>query len=81
MKKYKIVDNREAFRNNPDCDIVRDDDSMFVVRKYETDSQGNRKPNIIVLNPRKFQEEKVIEEEEAVFQILKGNNVKEIKQV
>jgi len=54
---------------------------MFVVRKYETDSQGNRKPNIIVLNPKKFQEEKVIEEEEAVFQILKGNNVKEIKQV
>lgn len=78
MKKYKVVDHRNRYRNDPECEIKNDDDKAFMIEKKETDDQGNTTHRLIVLNPRKFQEERIVDEQEAIILKLKGVEVKEI---
>ena len=77
MKQYKVVDGRNAFRNNPDCEIKKDDDKGFVVNKRETNENGTY-IRVIMLNPRKFQQERIVNEDEALILMLKGIKVEEV---
>jgi hypothetical protein len=52
---------------------------VFAVNQQTTDDQGNKTIRVLILNPSKFQEERIIDEEEATLLILKGIKVKEIK--
>ena len=51
---------------------------MFAVNQQTIDDQGNKNTRVIILNPRKFQEERIVDEQEATLLILKGIKVEEI---
>lgn len=78
MKQYKVVDGRNQYRNNPDrYEIKRDDDQAF----YLIDKgESGEETKMIILNPRKFQEERMVDEKEAAILILKGVKVEEYYQ-
>ena len=78
MKQYKTIDARNRYRNDPDCEIKHDNEKMFVVNQQTTDDQGNKLTRVLILNPRKFQEEQIVDEQEATLLILKGIEVEEI---
>jgi hypothetical protein len=79
MKRYKVIDDRNRYRDDPNCEIRHDNEKMFVVNQQTTDDQGNKTIRVLILNPSKFQEERIIDEEEATLLILKGIKVEEIK--
>ena len=76
MKKYKVIDDRNIYRNDPTCEITHDTESKFVINKIETDDQGNITKRVIILNPRKFQNERIVDEKEATLLILKNPLIK-----
>jgi hypothetical protein len=78
MKQYKVVDDRNMYRNDPTCEIRHDNEKAFVMNKTETDDQGNKINRTLILNPRKFQEERVVDEQEAILLMLKGVKVEEL---
>jgi len=78
MKQYKVVDHRNRYRNNPSCEIISDNEKMFSIRKHETDDQGNKNIHAMILNPRHFHEERIVDEPEAVLLMLKGVRVEEV---
>ena len=79
MRQYKVIDSRNSYRNDPNCEIKHDNEKVFVFNQQTTDNQGNTTIRVVMLNPSKFQEEKIIDEEEATLLILKGIKVEEIK--
>lgn len=78
MKQYKVVDDRNKYRNDPTCEIKHDNEKVFVMNKTETDDQGHTVNRIILLNPAKFQEERIVDEQEAILLMLKGVKVEEV---
>ena len=79
MKQYKVVDDRNKYRNDPTCEIRHDNEKVFVIHKTETDDQGHTTNRIMILNPQKFQEERIVDEQEAALLILKGIKVVEVE--
>jgi hypothetical protein len=79
MKKYKVIDGRNRYRNDPECEIRHDTEKVFSVNQQTTDDQGNKTIRVVILNPSKFQEERTVDEHEATLLILKGITVEEIK--
>jgi hypothetical protein len=79
MKRYKVIDDRNRYRNDPNCEIKRDNEKVFAVNQQTIDDQGNKNTRVIILNPRKFQEERIVDEQEATLLMLKGIQVEEIK--
>ena len=79
MKQYRVIDGRNRYRDDPNCEIKRDNEKVFAVNQQTTDNQGNTTIRVVILNPSKFQEERIIDEEEATLLILKGIKVEEIK--
>lgn len=79
MKRYKVIDSRNRYRDDPLCEITHDNEKVFSVNQQTTDNQGNTTIRVVILNPEKFQEERIIDEEEATLLILKGIKVEEIK--
>ena len=79
MKRYKVIDDRNRYRDDPNCEIRHDNEKMFSVNQQTTDAQGNKTTRVLILNPSKFQEERIIDEEEATLLILKGIKVEEIE--
>jgi len=79
MKKYKVIDGRNIYRNDPTCEITHDTESKFVINKIETDDQGNKIIRVLILNPTKFQKERIVDEQEALMLMIKGVRVEEIK--
>ena len=79
MKQYKVIDDRNRYRNDPSCEIKHDNEKMFVVNQQRTDNQGNNTTRILILNPRKFQEERIVDEQEAILLMLKGIQVNKIE--
>ena len=78
MKRYKVIDDRNRYRNDPNCEIRHDNEKMFSVNQQTTDDQGNKTTRVIILNSRKFQEERIVDEQEATLLILQGIKVEEI---
>jgi hypothetical protein len=76
IKKYKVIDGRNRWRNDPTCKVMHDSEKKFVVDKLETDDQGNTVHRFIILNPQTFQEERIVDKKEAALLILKNNNIK-----
>ena len=79
MKKYKVIDDRNIYRNDPLCEIRQDNEKVFSVNKQRVDDQGHTTTHVIILNPRKFQEERTVDEDEAILLMLKGIKVVEIE--
>ena len=79
MKRYKVIDSRNRYRDDPLCEITHDNEKMFAVNQQTTDDQGNKSTRMLILNPKKFQEERIVDEHEATLLILKGIKVEEIK--
>ena len=46
------------------------------MNKIKTDEQGNITKRVIILNPRKFQNERIVDEKEATFLILTNPLIK-----
>ena len=78
MKSYKVIDDRNRYRRDPNCEIKHDNEKLFVINQQTTDDQGNTTTRVVILNPRKFQEERIVDEQEATLLILKGIKVEEI---
>lgn len=78
MKRYKVIDSRNRYRDDPLCEITHDNEKVFAVNQQTTDNQGNTTIRVVILNPEKFQEERIIDEEEATLLILKGIKVEEM---
>lgn len=78
MKQYKVIDSRNCYRNDPLCEIRHDNEKVFSVNQQTTDDQGNKTTRVLILNPNKFQEERIVDEQEATLLILKGIKVEEI---
>ena len=78
MRQYKVIDDRNRYRDDPNCEIRHDNEKMFSVNQQTTDAQGNKTTRVIILNSRKFQEERIVDEQEATLLILKGIKVEEI---
>ena len=78
MKRYKVIDDRNRYRNDPNCEIKSDNEKVFAVNQQTIDDQGNKNTRVIILNPRKFQEERIVDEQEATLLMLKGIQVEEI---
>ena len=76
MKKYKVIDDRNIYRNDPTCEITHDTERAFVINKIKTDEQGNITKRVEILNPRKFQNERIVDEKEATFLILTNPLIK-----
>lgn len=77
MKQYKVVDDRNRYRNNPErYEIKRDDDRAFYLVDKGEDGTAT---NMMILNPRTFEEERIVDEEEATILMLKGIKVEELK--
>ena len=74
MKKYIVLDSRNIYRRNPNCEIIHDTDTMFVVKKKDVDGQDR----VIMLNPRYFYEERIVDEQEALMLMIKGAPVQEV---
>jgi hypothetical protein len=81
MKQYRVVDDRNRYRNDPDCEIKHDNEERFIVHKKETDINGDITHRVIILNAKKFQKERIVDEQEAILLIMKGIRVEEIKNV
>jgi hypothetical protein len=79
VKKYKVIDDRNIYRNDPLCEIRQDNEKVFAVNKQRVDDQGHTTTHVIILNPRKFQEERTVDEDEAILLMLKGIKVVEIE--
>ena len=79
MRQYKVIDGRNRYRNDSNCEIKHDNETVFVVNQQTTDNQGNTTIRVVILNPSKFQEDRIIDEEEATLLILKGIKLEEIK--
>ena len=79
MKRYKVIDSRNRYRDDPLCEITHDNEKIFAVNQQTTDDQGNKSTRVVILNPRKFQEERIVDEHEATLLILKGITVEEIR--
>ena len=79
MRQYKVIDGRNRYRNDSNCEIKHDNEKMFVFNQQTTDNQGNTTIRVVMLNPSKFQEERIRDEEDATLLILKGIKVEEIK--
>jgi hypothetical protein len=79
MRQYKVIDDRNRYRNDPDCETKHDNEKMFVVNQQTTDNQGNNATRILMLNPSKFQEERIVNEQEAILLMLKGIQVNKIE--
>jgi hypothetical protein len=58
---------------------MHDSEEQFVVSKQETDDQGNITKRVIVLNPNKFQEERIVWGNEVTLLMLKGIELEEVK--
>jgi hypothetical protein len=78
MKQYKVVDDRNQYRNDPNYEIKHDTETAFVMNQIGTDDQGNAVNRTIILNPRKFQEERIVDEQEAILLMLKGVKAVEV---
>jgi hypothetical protein len=78
VKRYKVIDGRNRYRNDPNCEIRHDTEKVFAVNQQTTDDQGNKTIRVVILNARKFQEERIVDEHEATLLILKGITVEEI---
>ena len=78
IKRYKVIDSRNRYRDDPLCEITHDNEKMFAVNQQTTDDQGNKSTRMLILNPKKFQEERIVDEHEATLLILKGIKVEEI---
>ena len=78
MRQYKVIDDRNRYRDDPNCEITHDNKKMFVINQQTTDAQGNKTTRVLILNPIKFQEEIIVDEQEATLLILKGIKVEEI---
>jgi hypothetical protein len=78
MRQYKVVDYRNRYRNDPTCEIKHDTEKAFVVDKHKIDDQGNTHIRTMILNPRVFHEERIVNEQEAILLILKGIKVEEV---
>jgi hypothetical protein len=79
MKRYKVIDGRNRYRDDPDCEIRHDNEKIFAVNQQTIDDQGNKTIRVLILNSSKFQEERIVDEHEATLLILKGITVEEIK--
>ena len=77
MKKYKVIDIRNLYRNDSTrYEIKHDDDTAF----YLVDKgESGEETRMMILNPRKFEEERIVDEQEAAILMLKGIMVEEIK--
>ena len=78
VRQYKVIDDRNRYRDDPNCEIRHDNKKMFSVNQQTTDAQGNKTTRVLILNPIKFQEERIVDEQEATLLILKGIKVEEI---
>ena len=78
LKRYKVIDGRNRYRDDPNCEIRHDNEKVFSVNQQTTDDQGNKTIRVVILNARKFQEERIVDEHEATLLILKGIKVVEI---
>lgn len=78
MTQYRVIDDRNHWRNDPNCTVKTDNDKMFVVEKSEVNAQGNQVKRLIMLNPHKFQEERTVDEKEATVLALKGIKLERI---
>lgn len=72
MTQYKVIDIRVKYRNNPDIEILQDNEKMFSFRNKKTNG-------FMILNPSKFQQERIVDEKEATLLILKGVDLNLIK--
>jgi hypothetical protein len=72
MKQYKVIDPRRKYRDDNQYHILADNKKKFIF----INSKNHR---ISGLNPRKFQEERIVDEQEATLLILKGIQLEEIK--
>ena len=79
MKRYKVIDGRNRYRQDPMCEIRKDNEKVFSVHKQTVDAQGHTNTSVLILNPKKFQEERLVDETEATLLILKGIKVLELK--
>ena len=79
MKRYKVIDDRNRYRNDPNCEIRHDNEKVFSVNQQTIDDQGNTTTRVLILNPRKFQEERIVDEQEAILLMLKGIQVNKIE--
>lgn len=79
VRHYKVIDSRNSYRNDTNCEIKHDNEKVFAVNQKTTDNQGNTTIRVVILNPSKFQEERIIDEEEAILLILKGIKLEEIE--
>ena len=78
MRQYKVIDDRNRYRDDPNCEIRHDNEKIFAINQQTTDDQGNTTTRVLILNPSKFQEERIVDEQEATLLILKGIKVEEI---
>ena len=79
MRQYKVIDDRNRYRNDPNCEIRHDNENVFSVNQQTMDDQGNTTTRVLILNPRKFQEERIVDEQEAILLMLKGIQVNKIE--
>jgi hypothetical protein len=75
MKQYKVVDERNYYRDNPRYDIIEDSERMFSLR----DLEGETRKGLLILNTKKFQKERVVDEHEALLLMIQGIKLEEIK--
>ena len=75
MKKFKVIDGRDYYRNNPKFIVRKDNEKLFSVNEIDDD---NNIVKMIMLNPNKFQNERIVDEKEATWLMLKGIKVVEI---
>jgi hypothetical protein len=74
MRLFKVIDSRDQYRNDLKCEIIHDNEKLFVVK----DNRDDNISRTLILNPMKFQEEKIVDEKEAILLMLKGVKVEEI---
>ncbi len=79
MRQYKVIDDRNRYRNDPNCEIRYDNEKVFSVNQQTMDDQGNTTTRVLILNPRKFQKERIVDEQEAILLMLKGIQVNKIE--
>lgn len=77
MKHYKVVDDRNYYRNKPNYEITHDTENSFIVVETATNDNGKFK-RVLVLNPKQFQEERIVDEAEAIVLKLQGIKVVEV---
>jgi hypothetical protein len=71
-QQYKVVDKRNCIRNNESYEIRKDNEQIFSFRDKETGV-------LTVLNSKHFQEERIIDEEEALVLAIKGIQLEKVK--